>query len=167
MAAKIVSAFLALPDNDKRLLWVSPKDFGHLSNRLKGIPGIQFFDFVDPIERLYVVSDVVITKGTQAVTLECDNLGIPTISLMPGTNPIDELLTPRVKSTLSLNARAVDASTLLYYLQQIFRSNSTSSNSSPLPSDSVSRTTAVLLAEIQRLTGHFLHCHAGEITHSD
>jgi hypothetical protein len=135
IADTVLSAFLQLPQPTKNLFWISNNDFEQMTLRFRNIAGVQAVRFVDPIEQLLVAADVIITKGTRGITLDASALGVPSISLSHGFNPIDDLLVPRIRSNIALNARAVDGDVLLNYLQMVMsrRPNHLSGGKPPAP----------------------------------
>lgn len=153
IADTVLSAYLQLPQRDKRLIWVSSKDAEHLRPRLKNLLGVEVMEFTDPIERLLVAADVVITKATHNITLECSALGVASISLSPNLNPIDDTLIPRIHSNIALNSRAVDGDLLLPYLQRaIAESAVLRMGRFRAPADGAALAAGALRSEILRLT---------------
>lgn len=112
-----ITAFRQLPQPQKRLIWLSAKDHAEASARFKGIPGCEALRFVDPVERLLGAADVILTKGTRGATLDAAAVGVPSISISHGRNPVDDLLVPRIRTNVALVAKAVDADALAYHLQ--------------------------------------------------
>ncbi|HTB79576.1 MAG TPA: hypothetical protein VK717_01685 [Opitutaceae bacterium] len=117
----VLSAFLKIPQEGKYLYWLAAKDFEMLQKRTAGIRGIEIMEFVYPVERMLACADAIITKGTRGITLDAASLGIPSISLSPGINPIDDTLVPRIKSNIALNSMAVDGEILFYFLEKIIK----------------------------------------------
>jgi UDP-N-acetylglucosamine:LPS N-acetylglucosamine transferase len=115
----VLAAFRALNRPQKRLYWLAGRDFDRLRKRTAGLPGVEVMEYYTPVERLIVCCDVVITKGTQQITLETASLGVPSISLSPGLNPIDEVLIPRERNNIALKANAVDGDTLVKYIDAV------------------------------------------------
>lgn len=151
IAETVVSAFLQLPHRPKHLFWLSSKDYPAMRKLGAGIAGFEALEFVDPIERLLVVADAVITKGTHNITLECSSLGVPSISLSPGFNPIDDMLVPRIPLNISLNARAVDGEVLKHYLEKAFERGAGRRGDSLSPISGAAPAARALHAEIHRL----------------
>jgi hypothetical protein len=104
----VLAAFERLRAPDKMLVWVAGRDFAVLSDRLRAVPGVRVLEGCRPIETLMVASDLVLTKANRGTTLELGNLGVPSISLSHGLNPIDETIIPRIASNVALNARGID-----------------------------------------------------------
>lgn len=147
----MLSAFLRLPFASKRLFWVSAKDHDLLGQRFAGITGVELLPYCDPIERLLAAADVVVTKGTRGITLDAAAVGVPSISLSPGQNPIDDTLVPRMRSNLALNARAVDGEVLLHYLVSLAQEGPPQPPKPPAGPSALEKAAAALLAEIRRL----------------
>jgi len=115
----VLSAFLAVRRPSKRLYWLAGKDFDFLQKRTAGVPGVEVIEYCTPVERLIVPCDVVITKGTHQITLDAATLGVPSISLSAGLNPIDDALVPRIHNNVALMANAVDSLVLLEYIDTV------------------------------------------------
>lgn len=64
-----------------------------------------------------VASDVAITKATYNIGRELSVLGIPSISLSHGANPIDDLYARSFSGATFLWAKETDAGTLTGYLK--------------------------------------------------
>jgi UDP-N-acetylglucosamine:LPS N-acetylglucosamine transferase len=150
IADTVLSAFMRLKSADKRLFWVSAKDHELLSKRMTGIQGIELIKYCDPIERLLVAADVVVTKGTRGITLDASAVGVPTISLSPGQNPVDDVLVPRMRSNIALNAKAVDGEVLLHYLE-LLALTPRATPPPPASQAALTKTAALLFQEIGRL----------------
>jgi len=116
IADSVLAGFSLVDRAHKRLTWVSDHDFERITERARGVRGVEAIRFVDPIERLMVAADLVITKGTRGATLDAAALGVPTISLSPGTNPIDDSLVPRIPGNIALFANAVDSEIVAHYI---------------------------------------------------
>lgn len=119
IADTVLSAFMRIDIPNKKLIWVSTADYDHLTVRFAGIRHVEVLKFINPLDRLIAAADVVITKGTQGITSECSALGVPSISLSPGTNQVDQVLVPRIANNIALFALAVDPDVLYFYLERI------------------------------------------------
>ena len=87
----VVTAFDRLTQPSKHLLWLAGAD-EHL---LKGLVSARRTDITVlgadwQIDRLMVASDLVITKANRMTVIELASLGIRTLSLSYGLNPVDE-----------------------------------------------------------------------------
>jgi UDP-N-acetylglucosamine:LPS N-acetylglucosamine transferase len=110
----VESALSALPEG-WRLVWVAGRDREALARRAQGHPredGIIVLAEHSPIEELIVASDVVITKANRGTTIDAASLGVPSISLSYGANPIDDAIIPRIGSNTALDARGIDGAFL-------------------------------------------------------
>jgi len=115
----VLGAFLAAQRPAKRLIWLAGQDFKLLQERSAGVLGIDVIEYCTPVERLIVAADVVITKGTHGISLDAASVGVPSISLSTGQNPIDEVLVPRIHNNVALMANAVSSSILLEYIEAV------------------------------------------------
>lgn len=127
IADLLINAFDKLPIDGKNLVWVAGSDFEHLSNRFSGRADITFFQDAWPIERLIVASDIVVTKANRGTTYEAAALGVPSVSLSFGLNPIDDIIVSRISSNLPLHARGLSSSYLAQCLQDIAKASSSHS----------------------------------------
>jgi UDP-N-acetylglucosamine:LPS N-acetylglucosamine transferase len=108
MADLILSAFLRTNFSRRRLIWVSSRDFELLTHKFTGLCDVESRPYHDPIEELIAASDLVITKGNRGATLDAECVGVPSISLSPCKNPVDDILVPRMRGNVALNANAID-----------------------------------------------------------
>lgn len=115
----VLGTFRALQRPSKHLYWLAGRDFDLVRRRAEGVPGVEVIEYSTPIERLIVSCDVVITKGTHQITLDAAALGVPSISLSAGLNPIDDALVPRIHNNIALMAHAVDSLVLLEYIDTV------------------------------------------------
>jgi hypothetical protein len=114
----IVSAVEKLTFPDKHLFWVAGTDYSHLLSRAAGRPFVNIVEHHEPIEQLMVCSDIVITKANRGTTMEVDELGVRSISLSFGFNPVDDIAVARLRSNVALNARAVTSEFLAEKLSE-------------------------------------------------
>lgn len=112
IADLVVPAFQTLAAPDRALVWVGGRDHEALARRLADVPGGRVLKDLSPIERLMVASDLVITKANRGTTIDLASLGIPSISLSFGLNPIDEAVVPRIPSNVALQAGGLDGAFL-------------------------------------------------------
>jgi UDP-N-acetylglucosamine:LPS N-acetylglucosamine transferase len=118
IAPIVLPAFHRLASQGDRLFWISSKDFEFLRPRVESMTGVTLVEFVDPVERLLAIADIVITKGTCGCTLDAMAVGVPSISLSLGINPMDDLLVPRIRNNISLFANATSATILADYIER-------------------------------------------------
>jgi UDP-N-acetylglucosamine:LPS N-acetylglucosamine transferase len=116
----VLAAYLKLRKPVKRMFWLASgnSDFELLRARMAGIEGCEVLKFFDPVEQLMAVADVVITRGTRGATLDAASVGVPSLSLSPGLNPIDDVLVPRIRTNIALSAKAVDGDILCHYIEK-------------------------------------------------
>jgi UDP-N-acetylglucosamine:LPS N-acetylglucosamine transferase len=119
IADSVLAAFESLEDASRRLFWVSSKDYEMMSVKFAGKEGVAALQFVSPIERLLACADVVITKGTRGITLDAASMGVPSISISNGSNPIDDILVPRIPTNVALRSSAVDGNVIRYYIREL------------------------------------------------
>jgi lipid A disaccharide synthetase len=112
MIGRRVSTIWILSETEEKLL----------RNRTERIRDAIFIRPNPDIERLMVAADVAITRATRKTTLELSALGIPSISISFGINPIDDFRIPHVKTNRALRARGLNAHTLSMHISQILQS---------------------------------------------
>jgi UDP-N-acetylglucosamine:LPS N-acetylglucosamine transferase len=115
----VVPAFESLPMPGKHLVWVAGDDYETLRARFGRHASMTVLKSCWPIERLMVASDVVITKANRGTTIDLASLGVPSISLSFGLNPIDETIIPRVHSNVALDARGTSVSFLRATMERV------------------------------------------------
>jgi UDP-N-acetylglucosamine:LPS N-acetylglucosamine transferase len=116
----VLDAFDLLPFPSKYLIWVvNGADFDRLNQRTKGRTDIISRRPHTDIERTMIASDVAITKASRMTCLELHALGIPSISISYGLNPIDDYRVPRIRSNRALRASALTSRLLCYHLETI------------------------------------------------
>jgi hypothetical protein len=114
----LVSAFHALDCGKKLLCWAAGADFDTLTNLTRGVRDVSILRSPWPTERLMVASDLVLTKGNRGTIIEVAELGLPSISLSSGQNPIDDCLVARIKSNLPLRMKGITSDFLASCMQQ-------------------------------------------------
>jgi UDP-N-acetylglucosamine:LPS N-acetylglucosamine transferase len=115
----VMSAFRQLRHQEKKLLWIAGRDSEALAARLEHHPDVTVLKELAPIEQLMVASDLVLTKANRGTTVELASLGIPSVSLSFGLNPIDEMIIPRIATNTALHARSVDADFLSEVMTEV------------------------------------------------
>ncbi len=115
----VLSAWSLLRRDGDALVWVSSRDHDLVAQRCAGMPGVCAIEDARPVERLMVASDVVLTKGNRGTIMELTSLGVPSLSLSPASNPIDDVLVSRIRSNTALGLKAVDGPYLAERLQEI------------------------------------------------
>jgi hypothetical protein len=116
----VMDAYQTLAISGKRLVWVaSEQDYQFVRSRLCAIPGSVVFNAPIALEELMVASDVIITKGNRITALESEALGIPSISISFGLNPIDDQRISRIRSNIALRARGISPALLGQFLARV------------------------------------------------
>ena len=101
----VSDAFQTMSLPAKRLVWIAGSDYSDLKSRAENSPGIQVIEADPLIERRMVAADLAITKGTRKTSLELAYLGIPSISLSHGLNPVDDIRVSRILSNSHLRVQ--------------------------------------------------------------
>jgi UDP-N-acetylglucosamine:LPS N-acetylglucosamine transferase len=149
----VTAAFERLAEPEKKLVWVAGDDYEVLSQRLAGDRDVVVLRSHSPIEQLMVASDLVITKANRGTTIDLNSLGVPSISLSYGLNPIDESILPRIRSNHALDARGVDAEFLSELIRQVVRGGATTPLVNPLCPQYGPGGAAPVAAELARFIG--------------
>jgi hypothetical protein len=118
----VMAAFDRLPFPERRLVWVAGSDCDEFGRRLAGRQDVLVRRQHAPIEELMVASDVVITKANRGTTIDLARLGVPSVSLSHGQNPVDEAIIPRLHTNVALNCAGIDARFLAEVLEAIIAS---------------------------------------------
>jgi UDP-N-acetylglucosamine:LPS N-acetylglucosamine transferase len=122
IADLVLPAFRKIAGDGDRLMWVAGADREAIAKRLQDTPGVTLFEEFSPIERLMVCSDLVITKANRGTIIDLDRLGVPSVSLSFGLNPVDEAIVPRLRSNLALDARGIDGAFLGEVVERLLSS---------------------------------------------
>lgn len=117
----VLHAFESLSTDRKQLIWVSSKNQQQLRNKIRHRPGVRIIDTDWQLERLMVACDVAITKGTYNIGRELSALGVPTVVLSHGYNPIDDLFARRLDGCRFLWARETSATELAKLIETTVR----------------------------------------------
>lgn len=112
----LLAAFRILSFSCKHLFWVAGTDVNNILRAAASVAHVTVLERIWPPEQLKVASDVVITKGNRGTTLEAAQLGIPSVSLSHGLNPIEDVIIPRIQSNLPLRVKGLSSD----YLQNAF-----------------------------------------------
>ncbi len=108
----LVQAYCLLNLHQKRMIWISDYDYNILSEVAKLHPTIVPLRPTRSVMQLMHESDLVITKANRITTLEASMLGIRSLSLSHGTNPIDDARVARIPGHVALRVGDVDATQL-------------------------------------------------------
>jgi len=108
----LLEAFTLLQQSAKLLIYVAGREYGLLSQRSTGRGNIRVISFDSVVERLMVAADVAVTKATRKTSLELESLGIPMVSILTGTNPIDDERVGQIPGVLTIHGNKLTASCL-------------------------------------------------------
>lgn len=109
----VLSAYDALDDRPKRLIWVAGRaDHHDVVQRVAGRSDVTVMKPHDTIARTMLAASLVVTKANRVTTLECEALGVPSISISFGHNPPDDNRVARLRTNIALRARGLDADVL-------------------------------------------------------
>ncbi len=116
----VIDAFQLIPIENKQLVWVAGQaDIALLSSYAdKGIP-LLVLPVHAEIGRTMLAADVGITKGNRITVLEMNSLGIPSLSLSVGLNPIDDMRISRIGSNVALRMKGTNATLLASHLAEL------------------------------------------------
>ncbi|MBI2690021.1 MAG: hypothetical protein HYX27_27260 [Acidobacteria bacterium] len=73
----------------RHLIWIAGEDEDLIREHTRDRKDVTVRNYEPQIDLIMVAADVVITKGNRKTLLELDYLGVPSVSLSNGTNPID------------------------------------------------------------------------------
>lgn len=122
IADLLLPAFARLDRPRKLMCWVAGNDFEALLDLAKTSSDLQVFRKLWPIEQLMVASDLVIAKGNRITVLEASELGVPTISLSHGFNPIDDIIVSHIKTNLPLRVKGITSDYLAKSIDAVLES---------------------------------------------
>ncbi len=145
----VFDAFKLLDVKAKHLLWVAGDcDYSSLSERTRGCEDVSVIKPHLDFTPTMVASDLVITKGNRTPLLECEVLGIPSISVSFGRDPIDDYRIGRIPTNIALRARELNGNVLKDY---IVRALARAPDFTRAPEDQLSKGR---VAAAQRLRAH-------------
>jgi UDP:flavonoid glycosyltransferase YjiC (YdhE family) len=87
----VLAAFESLDSRVRRLIWAAGDDRDLIRNKTQGRAGVDVRGYEPEIGRIMAAADVAITKGTRKTLFELASLGVPSVSLAFGDNPIDRV----------------------------------------------------------------------------
>lgn len=119
IAQIVLPAFRQLRVPRKKMFWLTQADHDALQQLSAGVAEIEVLKDGSPVERIMVASDVVVTKGNRGTIMEAASLGVPSVSLSPGANPVDDALVPMIASNKAYRADAVTPDLLCAYLEKL------------------------------------------------
>jgi UDP-N-acetylglucosamine:LPS N-acetylglucosamine transferase len=137
----VFDMFVRLPFAEKKLTWISAKDYRQLRKRSDQSAQFEVIQFYQPIEYLLAAADLIISKGSRGVTLDAAAVGVPSISISNGKNIIDDILVPRVRNNVALTGCATDTSALTYHVMEVINDRT---RLLPITSQGLSKTVKIL-----------------------
>lgn len=99
----VMAAFDSLKQPSKHLVWLAGTDEHLLKQRVSGRNNITVLGADWQIDRLMVASDLAITKANRMTVIELAALGIRTLSLSHGLNPVDERCVAGLRSNETID----------------------------------------------------------------
>lgn len=150
MAQLLAGAWDALPYGSKRLIWLAGRDHDLLRSRFDGRTDIRIIKEDWQIDRLFVASDLVITKANRLTVYEAASLGIPSISISNGANWPDDVAVARVRSNSTLHVRALTSEGLARLLIERIAGGWAAQETLP-KWDGVARAAGRIAAQIERI----------------
>lgn len=113
----VLGAYDLLDAGNKRLLWVTgDPDYNSLIEKSRDRHDLMIlkphYNFTSTI----MAADVVITKGNRLPLFECEALGIPSISISYGHNPVDDYRVSHIRTNIALRARGLNKLALRDYM---------------------------------------------------
>jgi UDP:flavonoid glycosyltransferase YjiC (YdhE family) len=97
---------------ERQMLWIG-------SAGLVVHPRVRTLPFQPDLASVICASNLVITAGNRGSTCDAAYLGVPTLSLSPQTNPMDDLSTMRLRSNTWLSLKATTPEILAYWIQRL------------------------------------------------
>lgn len=113
IAKKVAEAYDRLDLPEKRLIWIAGTDSELVSRAFAGRPDVRVLEVCWPMDRLMIAADVAITKTNRMSVYELDALGIRSIAITFGLNPMDDAAVSRLDGVLILSGADMDAGILL------------------------------------------------------
>jgi hypothetical protein len=125
----VAGAFDLLDIPEKLLIWVVDEpDFSALNQKIENRSDIRLMkphsDFISTM----AAADLVITKGNRISVLEAAALGIPSISLSFGNNPVDDYRVCRVPTNTALRVRGITPAIVKEHISRYLKSGRTKSS---------------------------------------
>ena len=147
LADTLLASFDNLSAPNKHLVWNAGEDLEEIRRRSAGRENITVIKSCNPVERLIAASDLGITKGNRGSTLDFHYLGIPSISVSYGTNPIDDDFMPQILTNTALFKQNLDAASLSSCLAGAIASLSRKAPPVPVAPTGAARAAAERIAE--------------------
>ena len=113
----VSAAFGRLPYSNKRLVWiVAGRDHSILCSKAMDHDNILVIQPHSGFTATLLASDLVITKGNRTPIFECEAMGIRSLSISFGLNPVDEFRIIRVPTNTALAAHGLSSDILGEYI---------------------------------------------------
>lgn len=119
----VMRAFDSLKGREKLLVWVAGDDYEELAGCFRGRADVIVKDHDWQMDRLMVASDIAVTKATRNTTAELAALGLPSISISSGLNPIDDVAIRQFETNTPLDARTATPKMLAAALLDALKEN--------------------------------------------
>lgn len=87
----VIGALCEIANSHMHVIWITGRNIPPIACSNYGPVQIKFLEHEGQLDRLMVAADLAITKGTYNIGRELVALGVPSISLSHGYNPIDDL----------------------------------------------------------------------------
>lgn len=124
IAALVLDAFNRLSFPSKYLIWIAPEHDQELLLEKCGVRNdIRICKPHSDVHLTMIAADVAITKGTRKTSFELAALGVPSISLSHGRNPIDDRRVGHIPTNRAVRVAALDGEYLSELLDRAFRMN--------------------------------------------
>lgn len=105
----LMPAFQRLEAPKKNLIWIAGADQEMLAEKTNDIPGVLIREKDWRMDRLMVASDLAITKTNRKTSMELAALGIPSISLSNGSNPVNVQRLEHIPTNRGLVVEEIDS----------------------------------------------------------
>ena len=118
LAELLVAAFDLLETQPRCLVWVAGQDYAELRERLGHRADVFVYDHVVPPDKVMVAADAAVTKANRGSVLELRALGIPSVAVTQGDNPIDDVIVASTDGVTLLSRGEIDENTLARVLEE-------------------------------------------------
>ncbi len=108
----VQETFGLLPYPQKRLIWLAAGDYELLCEAFEGRDDVRVIRQDWSIDRLFAATDVALTKVNRMAVLELAHLGIPSIALSFGLNPLDDKIVEATRGAVLRRATEITSQEL-------------------------------------------------------
>jgi hypothetical protein len=113
----VLGAYDALGVGDRRLVWVAGEpDYGALVEKSRDRHDLLLFTPHYNFMPTIMAADIVVTNGSRHLVLECEALGVPSISVSYSDNPFEDSRLRRIETNIALRGRGLDQLALRNYM---------------------------------------------------